>query len=353
MTASKIFLPPKIHVGYKERKDTFTQKLAYVIYYDEKGTLRKETSFRSWLAHEHDGKFLGEEDFLNAPTSGFVLNKKVGDYKSNWNFRSAHARVYDPRGFEFEISIENLLWILENTNSIKGKGLEGDFVYGWDGADLILVPTSSPDYVEIKSFTDAKINREKITSKSLVLGGTYLANDNQELIYLGKFDCYNWSGKLTGKAFFFVNKDGGFITSKSLSKVLKTISTEPVYNYADLIDKLEVQNIYSPVDKNHVEYIPYTWEQFLSMVGDRTYAWNISCMRNGRYTDCVRINSEDTCRILLRDTSNIRAVYEDYRFSYVERERDSFPNFNSLKEFFDTTIPAKKQLFLTNGKPYN
>lgn len=28
--------------------------------------------------------------------------------------------------FEFEITIENLLYILENANPIKGKGLEGE-----------------------------------------------------------------------------------------------------------------------------------------------------------------------------------------------------------------------------------
>ena len=43
-----MFLPKKIKAGYIKREDTYTGKLAYVIYYDEKNTLRKEKSWNSW-----------------------------------------------------------------------------------------------------------------------------------------------------------------------------------------------------------------------------------------------------------------------------------------------------------------
>ena len=105
---SNIFVPKIINVGYQNRSGTYTGKLAYVIYYDEKGKLRKEASWNSW----RDEKIPNEE-FDNVPTTGFVLNKKVGDYSSGWDHRQAYCRVYDPRNFEFEITIENLLYILE------------------------------------------------------------------------------------------------------------------------------------------------------------------------------------------------------------------------------------------------
>src|SRR5581483_10905297 len=123
-----IFLPKRINVGYQKRTDTFTGKLAYVIYFDGKGKLRKETSWNSWR-----NKAIPNEEFDNVPTEGFVLNKKVGGNKYNWNPRQTYSRIYDPRGFEFEITIPNLLYILENTNCIKGKGIEGKLVYGWEG----------------------------------------------------------------------------------------------------------------------------------------------------------------------------------------------------------------------------
>ena len=45
---SDIFIPKKIKVGFQNRDDTYTNKLAYVIYYDEKGKLRKQASWESW-----------------------------------------------------------------------------------------------------------------------------------------------------------------------------------------------------------------------------------------------------------------------------------------------------------------
>ena len=113
-----IFLPSKINVGFQNRNDTYTKKLAYVIYYDNKGVLRKEKSWDGWR-----DKTIPNEEYDNIPTSGFVLNKKVGGYDTGWNHRQTYVRVYDPRNFEFEISVPNLLYILENATSTKGKGL--------------------------------------------------------------------------------------------------------------------------------------------------------------------------------------------------------------------------------------
>ena len=80
---SNLFIPNRIRVGFQTRNDTYTKKLAYVIYYDEKGKLRKEPSWNSWR-----DKKIDPEEFDNVPTEGFVLNKKVGGYAGDWgNFR--------------------------------------------------------------------------------------------------------------------------------------------------------------------------------------------------------------------------------------------------------------------------
>ena len=69
---TNIFIPSKINVGFQNRKDTYTGKLAYVIYFDEKGKLRKETSWQNWR-----DKNIPNEIFENEPIEGFVLNKKL------------------------------------------------------------------------------------------------------------------------------------------------------------------------------------------------------------------------------------------------------------------------------------
>lgn len=177
-----IFVPKKINIGFQNRSDTYTGKLAYVIYFDEKGKLRKETSWQNWRS-----KDIPNEIYENEPTEGFVLNKKVGGDRYSWNPRRTYTRVYDPRGFEFEITIPNLLWILENCNCIKGKGLEGQFVYGWDGKDLVLVPVDSPDYQEIQAKNEVIHNNEFIKPKDLIVGATYENLNGTQFVYMGKF----------------------------------------------------------------------------------------------------------------------------------------------------------------------
>ena len=45
---NKLFIPDRINVGLQGRRGTYTGKLAYIIYWDKKGVLRKETSWESW-----------------------------------------------------------------------------------------------------------------------------------------------------------------------------------------------------------------------------------------------------------------------------------------------------------------
>lgn len=208
-----MLIPKRIRVGFNARKDTYTQKLAYIIYYDEKGVLRKEGSWESWR-----DKNIPPEEYDNEPTEGFVLNKKVGGYKSDWNFRDAYVRVYDPRGFEFEITVPNLLYILEHTSSIKGKGLDGEFVYAWDEKDLVLLPTSAPEYQQELALSEKIYNAEKIKAKDLKVGNVYLTRDGDELIYLGKFDYYRPG---------YTVKDKWFPTYRQMVKYVTSIGKLP------------------------------------------------------------------------------------------------------------------------------
>lgn len=297
MLKSNIFIPKTINVGYQNREGTYTGKLAYVIYTDEKGKLRKETSWNSWR-----DKKIEPDVFENTPTEGFVLNKKVGDYDSGWNHRHAYCRVYDPRNFEFEITFENLLYILENTNSIVGKGLEGEFVYGWDGKDLVLIPTSSPDYKEISKYNEIVHNNLTIKAKDLIIGATYLGKDNKEYIYMGRYDYYSYGYRWLengeyktgrrpevdyrkaeridfpyGKYHWFAYKYYGyswekpkneyewcFAQTKNISgfKLISCIDEKCVSEYSDLYELMIRKCEYSPRNIDEIKYIPYNFYEF-------------------------------------------------------------------------------------------
>lgn len=257
-----VFIPKKINVGFCKREDTYTKRLAYVIYYDHKGKLRKETSWQNWRDHK-----IPNEEYENNPTEGFVLNKKVGGDRYDWNPRQTYARVHDPRGFEFEITVPNLLYILENTNSIKGKGLEGKFVYGWDAGELLLIPEAAPEYAKYVEFSD--VIKQSVKAKDLVLGGTYKTNKNEEVVYLGRFDYWaktynrdsagNYISVNKGLQHFFKtnlqSKSWGLLTVKSLSgRIVQEVSKTPVPDYAETMELLERSVHYSPYDPSKDKY---------------------------------------------------------------------------------------------------
>lgn len=244
MANTKLNIPKTINVGYQTRTDTYTGKLAFVVYTDAKGVLRKEKSWNGWR-----DKKIEAETFENVPISGFVLNKKVGDYGGGWHSRKAWIRIYDPRNFEFEISVANLLFILEETSAIKGKGLEGEFVYAWDGADLVLLPAGSPEYKASSEFTDLQV--KKVTKSDMKDGCLYLTKDQKQVMYLGRHDWFQLKTEyidngalkyiLAEKQHVFVSVDGkaSYWPQSGFTKLAAKLGEEPSPLFADEFEKFK------------------------------------------------------------------------------------------------------------------
>lgn len=282
---SKLFIPEKLNVGYQNRQGTYTGKLAYVIYFDESGKLRKEASWNSW----RDSK-IDNDIFENVPTEGFVFNKSGGGNPS-WSERKAFCRVYDPRGFEFEIGMDNLMYILECCDIMKGKGVMGELVYAWEGKELVLLPVESESYKESKRYTDVLLNKEHIKGKDLKVGYTYIDKDEVQYVYLGKFHEYDYSRdwyasgkpyKLTkkkDKKFYFARvcrwaDDERFPytldTIGSLGKkFIKELDVGCVQDFTPFQNMLEKSSRYSPVDEKKTQFIPISQTAIIDRVLDK------------------------------------------------------------------------------------
>lgn len=204
---AKLFIPQKCRVGFQHRKDTFTGKLAYVIYYDSLGKIRKEKSWKGWCwlpgterkVYDHETRehvpVEGIEpwDFENEPTSGFVLNKGIQRY--NWShFGSGRSmiRIYDPRGIEFEITPENLIGLLMHTDCSK-REIQGDLVYAWAGGKIMLLPCASEEYEKAKDFT--ALQAIKVGARELKEGHTYVTKQEDHIVYLGRHMWYEEKGR--------------------------------------------------------------------------------------------------------------------------------------------------------------
>ena len=274
MSNEKLFIPKKCKVGFNYREETYSKKLAYVIYYDAKGKLRKEHSWSNWVETkailierneevkkdiergenpEYIEELVPQEvintfdpfDFDNEPTTGFVLNKGVGGQRESygWNARNEYIRVWDPRGFEIEISVKNLLFILQETSATKGKGLEGEFVYAWDGKDLVLLPTSSLDYRESVKYTN--LQDCKVTKKDMVPGCIYTHKNTNRLVYLGRYDYanidynikhYSYDREYVKKHIFYNLDNGKYIQQPGFTNLAIKETDEPVDIFSELLE---------------------------------------------------------------------------------------------------------------------
>jgi hypothetical protein len=241
-----LFIPKKIRVGFQNRSDTFTGKLAYVIYYDEKNVIRKETSWKGWC-----DKKIPALELDNSPRNNYVFNKGVRRYGDWRGSGRSMVRVYDPRDFEFEITVENVIGLLMHSDVSK-RDIVQECVFGWQGSELVLLPVNSEEYQKSVQYT-AKQDK-KISAKELVKGHVYTQKKHEaKLTYIGYFQYYEEYSYRTqqqgdkGKRHVFY--DGNNFIIPSVGTLAECILDEPVEEYAKLVDKFfETPNARKLVD---------------------------------------------------------------------------------------------------------
>lgn len=249
-----LYIPETLKVGFQNREDTFDGKLSYIIYFDEKGKLRKESSWNSWCHKDIESIELKNEIFKN-PT----LNKSVQRYGYHFGSGRNMLRIYDPRGFEYEISISNFVGISQYCDMVKGE-LVGEFVYAFQDGDIILLPVESEQYKEAKQDTLNK--NTKVSAKDLKPGNIYTANNGNTCIYIGKYNInkdvnkyYHLPIDSSGKKhIFYIEEEGIFkdIGVATLGLLIDTLEQEDLNRYLDVFvgSNLEKEVDYIYIDKN-------------------------------------------------------------------------------------------------------
>lgn len=278
------------------------------------------------IARKSDDPTIVPIEFDNTPMEGFVLNRKAGGGSSGWNARQTYCRVYDPRGFEFELTIPNLLYILENATSIKGKGLEGKFVYGWEGKDLVLIPESAPEYADLVAFTE--LQALNVKKSELVLGGIYIDAQNNKATYLGDGFKRNYGGLFSAtKLTWFNQKMESYgrsyenITTKDI-KSIKKYTGEIDPEFANLVDKLEKTKEYRKTKPEYV-VIKNPVATLETEFKNSKKAYSCFIKKNGKF---VPVDIEERSETVSYWDKTLKTVYRFY-----ERGR-GYNSFNTIEK---------------------
>ena len=243
-----LFIPEKIKIGFVKRKDTFTGKLAFVTYFDEKGILRQEKTWNNWR-----DKSIEVVDFANKPRTGYILNKGI-QRSGYWGSGRSVIRVYDDRDFEFEITLDNLLGILMHSD-VSRRDISEQCIFAWSGKKLVLLPVNSEEYQQSVQFT--KKQSENLTTKELLKGYSYNQKKNDQiLIYIGyeewktqqyvyakeRYGYNNYSSgkyqwKKHGKKHVFYNLSDKCFVAPAITALSSVHTEQIVDDYAFLLEK--------------------------------------------------------------------------------------------------------------------
>jgi hypothetical protein len=230
---TNLYIPKKIKIGFQNRSDTFTGKLAFITYEDSKGVLRQQKAWDGWRDHKID-----VIEFDNTAQNGFIFNKGVQRH-GYWGSGRSVIRVYDSRDFEFEINIDNLIGILMHSD-INKRDIVEPCVFAWANKSLVLLPVNSEEYQQSLIFTQKQ--HQNIATSDLKEGYRYNQKKNENvLIYMGYRDWWDISSsyneikhaKKGKKHIFFDGNNYKPINVETLSTVN---SEDIVEHYATLVD---------------------------------------------------------------------------------------------------------------------
>lgn len=220
----------KLYINYKLERDN--TKLGFIC--DAANKKQRET-VDAWSKGTYWDKIenpcVGEE-IDNIPLTGF----KIVDVVSRYSTSNKWYRILDPRGFELEISADNLLNICINSKVNNGL-IEDECVWGKNNsAELIL--TSSEQY---KSYCDLK----ESGPVRLVVGEFYKDTKTNVLYkYLGEYTKLIFNKNTYA---FRNNEDDLLIVSKleSKQKLKMFVKASEVYRDAKRYDFVSVSKLVS------------------------------------------------------------------------------------------------------------
>lgn len=188
-----LYIPPKVKAGLINRQDTFDGKLGYIIPSEKSGNkYRQEDGWNEWL--NRNGR-QGVFEYENKPRRGYFINKSIKRISySSFGSKVEKLRIYDDRGFEFEIDMMNVALLAQSCDISKGEIMQ-ECVFAWSGKNIVLLPTSSSEYMELVEAQE-KLKQHKEIMKTVdnvefVVGNIYnyingkKKTDTEKYIYLG------------------------------------------------------------------------------------------------------------------------------------------------------------------------
>jgi len=236
--------------------------------------------YRTANIKDIDYKILDE--VTNEPRAGFRITKSISRGGGSWSGSNKVVRIEDPRGFELEISVDNLVKMMSMTTFVDGVCQE-ECVWGRDGANNVLLPVNSEPYKEAFDTTTYRA-KKAISLRDVNYGDTVELKKTEHFegltgIYMGSYHVYSMqtlshSAELTrsnnkGRSYSYDPDDWTFIKShkRYVIKVgdkYKGVSGCKIHKIVETVETPVERPDLNAVDFNDLSYGQVGFPIFLS-----------------------------------------------------------------------------------------
>lgn len=372
MGSVKITIPNQMYLGMIWRENEVPLGFLTPDGTDSAALKRKRT-VDNWVSsnQRHRSKIpIDKTTIKNELLSGF----KLSNSNRRWTTQNVVWRVIDPRGFEIEISSENLMTLMSDTAIIRGEIL-GRLIYGRTTGSNVLLHENSEEYTDAVKMTE--VVSSVISIRDIKPGYEVSLHNGMELQYFGYYHTISCTASKTPagdtghekdiiyisdkKTHVFLDKNKNkfiIIGSPKIGKIInKSIELTPnqaiaqisnmmmtefydidsagVYSYYDVIgftpsNKATLSFSYEPVTIEHVEEIykkfnklgNYRYNNLYALSDNKTYTCSY-------YQDTFGINGKKNADVPRWDETVIDDQALTYTYITDDVKLNSFYRRNS------------------------
>lgn len=219
----KISIPNTVYVGFRVRDGELLGFLT------PDGTDASAMKRRATVDKWRDSS-IQPMTFTNDAIMGFKMVKSIQRY--GWNGGNVVVRILDPRGFEMEITVANLLAIMEENVIAQGE-IQTPCLWGRDGGKNYLIPTDSQIYRDAVAHTELKKqNVKKIPTNELKIGDTIRRTDGSLALYGGCHQGIDLNGvNYNSRSYhlyreIYMNRPASYVSRSVSSPAVEVVSSQ-------------------------------------------------------------------------------------------------------------------------------